>query len=130
MYNYLRGGEQYKYAARPIIVTIPESDPHYGDHCTDYHYISKTKINLSNKLYDLFGIHLDWHTFIIKTKGQICLGSSAIQFWMPGEDFTKAGSIHTLAFCRPFSKYLQKHPKIELYQDEDGVYWLTVNGDI
>lgn len=42
MYNYLTGGEQYKYAMHPIIVTIPFGDPLYADHCTDYHYISQS----------------------------------------------------------------------------------------
>jgi hypothetical protein len=130
MYNFLTGGEQYKYATHPIIVTIPEGDPHYADHCTDYHYISQTKINLSKKLYEMFGIHLDWHTFMQKVKGQTCWTSSEVKFWLPGEDISAFDATHTLAFCRPFSKFLQKRPKIELFQDDLGIYWLKINGDL
>lgn len=130
MYNYLRGGEQYKYATRPIIVTIPFEDPLYADHCTDYHYISQSKINLSKRLYELFDIHLDWHTFTQRVKGQTCWASSEVKFWMPGEDINEFAATHTLCFRHPLSKYLQKRPKIELFQDELGIHWLKINGDI
>ena len=130
MYNYLRGGEQYKYATSPIIVTIPFGDPHYVDHCTDYHYISQTKINLSKKLYEMFGIHLDWHTFTQRVKGQLCIASSEVKFWLPGEDINEFPATHTLAFRRPFRKYLQKRSKIELFDDEWDLHWLKINGDI
>lgn len=129
MYNYLRGGEQYRYATRPIIVTIPEGDSHYVDHCTDYNYISQTKINLSKKLYELFGIHLDWHTFITKPRGRECWASSEVKFWKPGENISETPAINTLCFHRPLSKYLQKRPKIELILDY-GTYWLHLNGDL
>lgn len=130
MYNFITGGEQYRYATRPIIVTIPEGDPNYIHHCTDYHYISQTKIDLSNKLYELFKIHLDWHTFITKPKGRDCWASSEVKFWIPGEDINEIDAIHTLAFRRPFRKYIQKRSKIELFKDDWGIHWLKVNGDI
>jgi hypothetical protein len=49
---------------------------------------------------------------------------------MPGEDISAFDATHTLAFCRPFSKFLQKRPKIELVQDDLGIHWLKINGDI
>jgi hypothetical protein len=129
MYNYIKGGEQYRYATCPIIVTIPEGDPHYVDHCTDYKYISQTKNNLSKKLYELFGIHLDWHTFITKPRGMECWASSEVKFWKPGENISETPAINKLCFHRPLSKYLQKRPKIELILDY-GSYWLHLDGDL
>lgn len=129
MYNYIKGGEQYRYATCPIVVTIPEGDPHYVNHCTDYKYISQTKINLSKKLYELFGIHLDWHTFITKPRGRECWTSSEVKFWKPGENISEIPAISTLCFCRPLNKYLQKRPKIELILNY-GAYWLHLDGDL
>ncbi len=134
MYNYLRGGEQYKYATHPIIVTIPFDNPHYADHCTDYHYVSQTKVDLSTKLYELFGIHLDWHTFITKVKGQECWARTEIRFWLPGEDIDETPAMHQLCFFRPIKEYLKKRPKLELVNAQDDAsgfgYWIYVDGDL
>lgn len=130
MYNYLKGGEQYKYATRPIIVTIPESSPHYVDHCTDYHYISQTKIDLSKRLYELFGIHIDWHTFRAKTKGEDCgFYSSGVKFWLPTEDITTP-AFNELWFSRPFRSYMRKTGTVELRKEDVMCYDLIVNGEL
>lgn len=129
MYNYIKGGEQYQYATCPIVVTIPEGDSHYVDHCTDYHYVSKTKIELSQKLHKLFGIHIDWHTFVKKPRGRDCWARSEVKFWKREENMDEVPATNTLCFFRPFSKYLQKRPKIELILDY-GAYWLHLDGDL
>jgi len=129
MYNYLKGGEQYKYATRPIIVTLPETDPHYVDHCTDYHYISETKIKFSKKMFELFGIHIDWHTYKTRAKGQECWYRSEVMYWRSGED-VGSGPSRTLCLFRPFTSYLRKKAKIELEPDEIMNDRLSFNGDL
>lgn len=129
MYNFIRGGEQYKYATRPIVVTIPEDDSHYAEHCTDYHYISETKLKLSKRLYELFGIHLDWHTCHIRTKGQrdCCWARSEVNFWRKGEDLDQP-ALHTLSLHRTFGEYLKKRSKLEIHEDCGN--WLHIDGDL
>lgn len=130
MYNYFKGGEQYRYADRPIIVTIPEGSPHYGEHCTDYHYISKTKIELSKRFYELFGIHIDWTTFRPQYKGEDHgLYPSSVRFWLPNEDITQT-PYNTLGFSRPFRRYLAKTKKIELMREDTMFYDIFINGDL
>lgn len=134
MYNYLMGGEQYRYATKPIIVTVPFGNPSYEEHCTDYHYVSRTKVDLSKKLHDLFGIHLDWHTFTQRVKGQVCWASSEVLFWMPGEDIDKIPATHTLCFNKPFREYLKKRPKLDLINAEENEsgygYWIYMDGKL
>lgn len=129
MYNFLKGGEQYKYATRPIIVTLPDTDPHFIEHCTDHNYISETKIKFSKKMFELFGIHLDWHTYRTRVKGQECLFRGEVMYWRAGED---VGNVpcHTLCLFRPFTSYLRKKAKIELVSDHVMNDCLLLNGDL
>lgn len=129
MYNYLKGGEQYKYATRPIIVTLPDTDPHFVEHCTDHNYISETKIKFSKKMFELFGIHLDWHTYRTRVKGQECWFRSEVMYWRAGED---VGNVpcRTLCLFRPFTSYLRKKAKIELVSDHVMNDCLQLNGDL
>lgn len=129
MYNYLRGGEQYKYATRPIVVTIPEDDPNYNDHCTDYHYISQTKIDFSKKMFELFGIHIDWVTYKTRAKGQECWYRGEVMFWKAGEDVSSR-PFRTLCLFRSFKDYLHKKATITLEPDDVSGYRLLYNGDL
>lgn len=129
MYNYLKGGEQYAHATHPIVVTLPDTDPHYIDHCTDYHYISETKLKFSKKMYELFGIHLDWHTYTTRTKGQECWFRGEVGYWKNGESLDSE-PFHKLCLFRPFTAYLRKRAKIELEPDDTLTDRLLLNGDL
>lgn len=127
MYNYFRGGEQYKYAGRPVVVTIPYENPLYVHHVTDDKYISENKIKLSKRLFELFGIHIDWNTYQVKTKCQLCWASSCVKYWESGEDLDQ-NALHQLNFHRPLRSYLKKKVKLELVENMGT--WLYINGDL
>ncbi len=127
MYNYFIGGEQYKYAGRPVVVTIPYGNPLYELHITDDKYISENKIKLSKKLFELFGIHIDWNTYQVRSKGQLCWASSCVNYWDPGDDLDKI-AVHILNFHRPLKSYLKKKAKLELVKDTGT--WLHIDGDL
>lgn len=129
MYNFIKGGEQYKYAGRPVIVTIPDDSPHYVHHCTDYHYISKTKIEFSKKMFDLFGIHIDWHTYRMREKGQERWFRGEVMYWSK-EDNLDSDAFRTLCIFRQFKDYLRKKAIVTLECDDTLTYKLLLNGDL
>ena len=129
MYNYLKGGEQYKYATRPIIVTLPDTDPHFVEHCTDHNYISETKIKFSKKMFELFGIHLDWHTYRTRVKGQECWFRGEVMYWNKNDSLDNA-AYRTLCMFRPFTAYLRKKANITMLTDDIFRDRLLLNGDL
>lgn len=119
------------YSTHALVCTVPYEHSRSMIHICDENHLSNTKKVISNKLFEKYGIHINWSSFLTKNKGQLCWYKSEVHLW--DEDKTAAGEdMHVLLFARPLWEYAKKSSDLTLEDEPDVLYGRTVmiNGDL
>lgn len=116
---------------RALVCTIQYGHPRYIIHICDEDNLSNTKKVISNKLFEKYGIHINWSSLITKDKGQQCWFKSSVHLW--DEDKTSFGSdTHVLLFHRSLWEYAKKSSVLTLENEPDFLYGraVMINGEL